>query len=345
MDALLMVALASVDEAEEMREAAFANKRYPYVSHKRRREEEKMVVDGGANEEEEADGVFSSSREVVAEERGRRGPSRSFFAAEGIRDRERRDRDGERAEKRKDLLRYEASATTVKDLKQRCRLAGLAVSGTKTELASRLANVSRGQSTDEAHTIRMKKAPLHAGVVRQGSLRVVAAHNDRSEKAALELVAEFPKHERACYRVVPGRLPVAVSVLRHDHVFFANKRHARLNPAPVCPCCHDPAEVYDVSDDAASYTNPLHSYLQDQGLEIPGIPLYLRVCRKGCFSYETTTSHRRPQKLPPSHPEDDDNDVVVISASHTTDEDEYMDDSDDDDNFEGINIQAFHAPA
>uniref|UniRef100_A0A7S3JV56 SAP domain-containing protein n=1 Tax=Aureoumbra lagunensis TaxID=44058 RepID=A0A7S3JV56_9STRA len=214
-------------------------------------------------------------------------------------------------------------ANTVKYLKQRCRTAGLAVSGTKQELTARL-DFIRTSSTTECQTFRMGSLPLHAGTLRQGSLRVIASiSKGRAEEPHLKKIANNT------YKIIPGNNPIAVSVLRHDNVFSTDPDHLRKEPIPLCPCCNDPAEVFDIQqpipipvstnisplisqqsqsqesipsqlgnvdqsqNDAESNLplthstpNPLYTHLHSINLIPQGPRTYLRVCRKGCLSYQ-----------------------------------------------------------
>ncbi|KAJ8605838.1 hypothetical protein CTAYLR_000509 [Chrysophaeum taylorii] len=181
-----------------------------------------------------------------------------------------------------------ARGETVKDLKSQCRSAGFAVSGTKQELAARLEAAS---VRSEPYCFRITSLPLNAGAIKQGSLRVTTANNGDVAIAKLEPLpsVQIPGAVRRVARVVPCAIPFAVSVVRHDNVF----RTRNVDPPPVCDVCRDPAEVYDDLD-----AIPVHLHLCAAGIDPVQIikdmyhittlaaPPLLRVCRKGCLTYE-----------------------------------------------------------
>lgn len=164
---------------------------------------------------------------------------------------------------------------TVRELKVRCRAVGLATSGTKEELAARCPPLRAA----EPFSFRMQALPLHAGNMRQGSLRVTTAHSGDVAIARIQPDG----------RVMPAAVPFAVSVLRHDHVFDASVERRALTPCPFCPHCDAPAEVFPVP-------NPVYNHLKAAGIDPADVfkprkgLLVLRVCRSGCLAFDLIAS-------------------------------------------------------
>ena len=206
--------------------------------------------------------------------------------------------------------------------RDQCRSAGLAVSGTKEELADRLfwlekktkqdklqqqqppppppkappATFSERKAVPEPLCIRMGVLPLKSGPARLGSLRVTTAGSGGTPREAARLLQLNGSTGRSrAVKVIP-RTPLAISLLRHETVFAADSLATEDGKAARCPSCREPAECFELNGRDA---NPVEAYLKNCGLDVvkhltsdmppnskPMAHPLMRVCRKGCLTCE-----------------------------------------------------------
>ncbi|KAJ1453562.1 hypothetical protein M885DRAFT_524056 [Pelagophyceae sp. CCMP2097] len=148
----------------------------------------------------------------------------------------------------------------------------------------------------EPLALRMATLPIGHGPQRAGSLRVTVQQAPGPDPARMTLLRPSPAARTATRRsyvaqVVP-RAPLAVSVLRHEHVFNG----LSSGPCARCPRCDDPAEVYCL---AGAPKNAVDAHLVNVGVDAVAWlkehnksegpfadDSLLRICRRGCLTYE-----------------------------------------------------------